>query len=215
MWWVIETFVRLQEGWGFEWMGLRRAMFSSSSSLGHSRQTALDWTLMIATRSDKQKGNYRSCTARVKRERKRGDQGAFFFLPLTHSLAHSLTFFTFSTIIPSYSLLWSGVILAFFFPLSKFMWVRGDGPGTGTWDRGRGGGPAEGNKVTQLGVWMLCSLLRMWVLDWAYLTSGSPCPSPPRQTWQREKGVGFYPFLCDQSTQPRCDDLPPAQSLDG
>ena len=57
----------------------------SSSILRHSRLTAFDWTLMIATRSDKLEGNYRSCTARVKR----GNQGAFFS---AHSLIHFLHF---------------------------------------------------------------------------------------------------------------------------
>jgi len=96
--------------------------------------------------------------------------------------------------------------------------VRGDGPGTGSWDRGRDGGPTEGNKYssTQVGANAL--------LPASYVSTGLSIPS----LWLSmsaslslvrhgsKKVLDFTHYSTgNQSTQPRCDDLPSSQSLNG
>lgn len=81
--------------------GIVETSVFSSSILRHSLLTAFDWTLTTAAWGDKLKVTTVVVLYRTSNERKKGNQGAFFF----YSLTHSFTFFTFSTTILSYSLL--------------------------------------------------------------------------------------------------------------
>ena len=65
---------------------VERSVFSSSI-LRHSLLAAFDWTLTTATWSDKLKVTTVVVLYRTSKERKRGNQGAFFFF---YSPTHSL-----------------------------------------------------------------------------------------------------------------------------
>ena len=95
--------------------------------------------------------------------------------------------------------------------------MRGDGLGTGSWDRGRSGGPTEGNKYASG---------RECLLPASYVSTGLSIPnlwlsmsaSLPLSLVRhgRKKVLDFTHYSTgSQSTQPRCDDLPSSQSLNG